>query len=79
MKTNKNELKNTPQPIPIHIVLSKCLKNGIKVYPEFDKQKKGWYIEVNVNVVKKRYNKKLKSKEIDTALNKTWRFYFDKL
>ena len=60
-----------------------CEKNGIKVYPVYDKFK--WYIEVSFKTKKKRFpkpigvGKVLKGKDCVDAIHKTLEHYYNKL
>lgn len=59
--------------------LAFCIRNKILVYPVLqDEKKRKYQIEVSVSGVKKRFNKIISASEIDEAMNKTYKYYYDK-
>lgn len=58
--------------------IKKCLDNGIKVYPVHDKYNRR-FIEAEINGKKKRFDKPITEKQINKALEDTYKFYAKKL
>lgn len=60
----------------INLILQKCFKNGIKVYPESDKYK--WYIHYEIVGKKHKFDKEVKPKDINNAIAKTYEYLYKK-
>lgn len=62
----------------ISLVLQRCFRHGIKVYPVCVRGK--WKIRAEVNGKKVTFHKVLTGKkEVNEAMEKTYRFYYEKL
>lgn len=58
--------------------MSACFKNGIKVYPV--RKNGSWRVQSQFNGRKKTFDKDLKTtKELNEALTKTYKYYYNKL
>lgn len=59
--------------------LTFCIRNKILVYPVLkDAKTRQYQIEVSVNGKKRRFDKIIKADEIDSAMQKTYQYYYDK-
>ena len=58
-----------------------CINNGIKISPwavSSDRDNYFWWIDVDVNGVKKRSPYKYNGKQLNTKILELYRFYYDK-
>lgn len=56
-----------------------CIRNKILVYPVLSNKAKNRYkIEANVKGKKKLFDKEISSNEINNAMDKTYKYYYDK-
>ena len=70
-KKSNSSIVNDPKQIYV------VIKNNIKIYPVNIKGL--WYIEVRVNGKKVEYPKSICSSEINDAIAKTLRYYYNKI
>ena len=70
-KKSNSSIVNDPKQIYV------VIKNNIKIYPVNIKGL--WYIEVGVNGKTVRYPKSICSSEINDAIAKTLRYYYNKI
>lgn len=59
--------------------LKYCIANKILVYPVLSEETKGKFkIEAVIKGKKHKFAKEIDAKEIDSALQKTYKYYYDK-
>lgn len=63
--------------IDVNVILQKCFKHSVKVYPVNVNWK--WYIEADINGRKKRFDKPVEYKNLNESIIKTYEYYSEKL
>lgn len=77
MKSKASKQKSNLSIPIISKEMSFCISNGVKVYPV--NKNSNWFVEVESNGKLTTFNKPVPTDEIQSAIYKTWMFYYDKL